>query len=155
MVATYGIHIWYPHMVSTYHIPYWMGSQLELLRVSGPSSDAKPEQPAWLMDHFIGRVASIVSSIHLGDRLNKRMWVNHGKPSPSHHHFYRWFTIPSHGWFMALFYQDAALLWRCWVKHCLVMVAMAIIQDWRWSEFVDGQLDENEMLCSLTPVFVL
>ena len=26
--------------------------------------------------------------------------------SPSHHHFYRWYveTIPSHGWFMALFY---------------------------------------------------
>jgi hypothetical protein len=27
------------------------------------------------------------------------------KPSPSHHHFYRWYklTIPSHGWFMTLF----------------------------------------------------
>ena len=29
-------------------------------------------------------------------------------PSPSHHHFYRWYveTIPSHGWFMALFYPQ-------------------------------------------------
>ena len=36
------------------------------------------------------------------------MWVKQcHKPFPSHHHFYRWhsmITIPSHGWFMALFY---------------------------------------------------
>ena len=29
-------------------------------------------------------------------------------PSPSHHHFYRWYklTIPSHGWFMIVFTTD-------------------------------------------------
>ena len=33
---------------------------------------------------------------------NGAMWENDNKPSPSHHHFYRWYklTIPSHGCFI-------------------------------------------------------
>jgi hypothetical protein len=32
------------------------------------------------------------------------------KPSPNHHNFYWWYveTIPSHGWFMVLFYLQLA-----------------------------------------------
>ena len=41
-------------------------------------------------------------------KVTRFMWVKQcHNPSPSYHHFYRSYisTIPSHGWFMALFYH--------------------------------------------------
>jgi hypothetical protein len=45
------------------------------------------------------------------------------KPSPSHHHFDRWYklTIPSHGWFMTLFYphlvQSSEIIFQYFPTH--------------------------------------
>ena len=64
-------------------------------------------------------------------------------PSPSHHHEYMWYgaPIPTHGWFMALFYPHYTVIWHNYGRYGITMVNKNspypyLSKNWAWLQYL-------------------